>query len=242
MEKYLIPPFPEEYAIYSDQEKLEKTERFFKENQEVYSIVENLEEACKKRMDMILEKKVDVKDLLLLFDKEEMQILCQYTQKFKVLNTFCQIAEMERKLGEACVLNNIYCMDDVMDYYQKCIFLIRKFELDWEEDCELLDLMQQKKLSYITLAELTCERMITQKVKAGCRIAECLHKNGYKREAVLFIMRLEQKLPYGVRKIMNFVTTLLGMGEHRLAYEVLMKYQNPNADVEELQNTLRTML
>ena len=242
MGKYLLPPFPAEYAVYSEKEKLEKTEWFYRKKQEVNSVVEKYEEECKKRMDVILKKQVEVKNLLLLFDKEEMQLLCQNTQEFKVLKTFCQIAEMEIELGEVSVLHNIHCMEDVITFYQRCIFLIRRFEFDWEEDSEMLELLKQKKVSCIALADLTCEKMIAQKVKAGCRIAECLYTNGYKREALLFIMRLEQRLPYSERKIMHFSTTLLDMGECRLAYDVLMKHQNPNEDIKELQNELSAML
>lgn len=241
-EKYLIPPFPSEYAVYSEQEKFEKMEYFYKQKQEVYSVVECLEKECKKRMDAILEKQIDVKDMLLIFDKKEIQLLSQNTQDFNVLNRFCQIAEMEKALGEVSLLDNIHGMEDVVDYYQRCIFLIRRFEFDWEEDGDLLEVMSQKKVSYIALAELTCEKMIGQKVKAGCRIANYLYRNGYKREAVLFIMRLEQRLSYSEKKVMHFAMTLLDLGEHRLAYEVLMKHQNPNADIEELQNALSAML
>ena len=204
MGKYLIPPFSEEYETYSDREKLEKSEELYRVKQEVYTIVESLEETCKKRMDTILERQVDASNLLLVFEKKEIQLLSQNVQDYKVLNRLCQIAEMEKVLGEVSILDNIHCMDDVMNYYQRCIFLIRRFELDWDEDCSLLDLIREKKLSYVALAELICERMIAQKVKAGCRIADYLHRNGYEREAVLFIMSLEQKLPYSVRKIMNF--------------------------------------
>ena len=242
VEKYLIPPFSEEYETCSEREKMEKTELIYKTKQEVYTIVESLEEACRNRMDTILERQVDVRDLLLVFEKKEIQLLSQNVQEYNVLNRLCRIAEMEKVVGEVSVLSNIHCMDDVMDYYQKCIFLIRKFELDWEEDGALLNLIQQKKLSYISLAELIGEKMIIQKVKAGCQITDYLYRNGCQREAILFIVRLEQRLPYSVRKIMHFTTTLLNMGERRMAYEMLMKHQNPNEDVIELQNMLRTML
>lgn len=227
MGKYIIPPVSEE---------------IYKKKQEANAIVKNYEETCKKRMDAILEKQVDVKDLLTLFDKKEIKLLCHNTQDYRVLHRICQIAEMEKSLGETCILNSVQSMSDVLDFYQKCIFLIRRLEFDWEEDDDLLELMRQKKLSYIALAELACENIIGQKVKAGCRIADYLHRNDYKREAVLFIMRLEQKLPYSEKKVMYFAMALLDMGEYRLACEVLMKHQNPNADIKELQKTLSTML
>lgn len=227
MGKYVIPPVSKE---------------IYKKKQEANAIIECFEETCKKRMDAILEKQIDVKNLLLLFDKKEIKLLCQNTQDYSILHKMCQIAEMEKLHDEVCILNNIRSMSDVLEFYQKCIFLIRRFELDWEEEGDLSELVRQKKLSYIALAELLCENVIVQKEKAGYRIVDYLHRNGYKREAVLLIMRLEQKLPYSEKKIMYFSMALLDMGECRLAYEVLMKHQNPNADVKELQKTLSAML
>ena len=242
MKKYLIPPSPGEYTNYSKQEMFEKTDDFYREIQEMYSTLESLETGCKKRLDAILEKQVEAKDLLILFEQKGIQLLCQNIFEFRVLERLCQIAEMEKALGEAGILHNIHCMDDVVAYYQKYVFLIRRFEFDWEEDDELLESVRQKKLSYIALAELICEKTIGQKVKVGCRIADYLNRNGCKREAILLIMRLEQKLPYSEKKVMHFAMTLLDMGEYRMAYEVLREHQNPSADIRKLQNELGAML
>ena len=109
-------------------------------------------------------------------------------------------------------------------------------------DNELVELVKQNEVSYICLSELIGEREVIQKVRTGCRIAEYMYKNGLSRQAVLFLMRLEQKLPYSERKIMQFTMTLLDMGEQQLAYEVLMKYQNPDEDVKNLQSELGKIL
>ena len=63
-----------------------------------------------------------------------------------------------------------------------------------------------------------------------------------RRDALFLIMYLEQKLPYGERKIMTFAMTLLELGEAQLAYEILLKFQNPDEEIIELQDALSKML
>ena len=58
----------------------------------------------------------------------------------------------------------------------------------------------------------------------------------------MLVMRLEQMLPYSNRKVMSFAMLLLDMEEGRLAYEVLMKYQNPNEEIKQLQTELSALL
>lgn len=241
-DKVLMPPIPMEYTSYSNQEKIEKTECYYKELSKVYLTIEGIEEEYKKRLDVLLEKKLKAKELLNILHKEGVQMLCNYRYEFTLLNRLCQIAEMEEVFSEPCVLQNIHSIKAAADWYQKCIFLIRRFEFDWEEDCELADLVKQREVSYICLSELVCVKDIIQKVQTGCRITAYLYRNGCPREAVLFIMRLEQKLPYSDGKVMHFAMILLDMGERKLAYEVLMKHQNPNAEIKELQSTLSKMI
>ena len=241
-EKTLIPPVPKEYISYSEEEKIEKTEQYYKKVSELYSRIEGFQEECKKKMNALLETQADTKDLLAILSEEKMRMLCHYTYDFALLKRMCRIAEVEEVFKEPCVMQNICNLKDVTEWYQRCLFLVRRFEFNWEEDCELLDFIQQGKISYICLSELICDNEIIQKIQTGCRIAEYLHKNNCQREAVLFIMGLEQKLPYSERKVMHFTMTLLDMGERQLAYEVLMKHQNPNADIREMQITLSKMV
>ena len=166
------------------------------------------------------------------------QILCFYINEFSVLKSMCHIAEYEEEFREPSILQNCSSIQEAELWLQKGVFLLRRFEFGGEEEEELFRLVQEKKISYICLAEVLCMDYFVQKTLAGSKIAQYLYFNGLKREAILFLMRLEQKLPYSEKKIMTFVMTLLDMGERRLAYEVLIKYQNPNEEIKEMQEML----
>ena len=237
-EKTLIPPVPREYISYSAREKIEKTEQYYEKMNEVNHKMTGFQEKCKKKINALLVTQPGSEEVLAVLNEEEMRILCQYMYQFVLLKRICKIAQTEEFFKEPGVMQNIRNLEDVEEWYQICLFKIRRFEFNMELDDELLAYIKQGKLSYIFLAELIGEKEIVQKVQTGCKLAEYLYKNGYRREAVLFIMRLEQKLPYSERKVMHFAMTLLDMEERQLAYEVLMKYQNPNADIREMQSML----
>lgn len=237
-EKTLIPPVPKEYRYFSGQEKIERTEKYYKKVGELYLKIEEAEEEYREKINALLETDPDTKKILALLNKDEGRVLCHGISEFALLRRICQIGQLEEEFDEPCVMQNIHNLKDVTNWYQKCIFLIRRFEFNWEEESELLDYIKHEKLSYIWLSELVCENEIVQKIQTGCRITEYLYRNDCPREAALFIMKLEQKLPYSDRKVMYFAMTLLDMGESQLAYEVLMKHRNPDAEIKELQSML----
>ena len=97
-------------------------------------------------------------------------------------------------------------------------------------------------MSYIWLAEIICREWIVQKIATCCRLTRYLYEHGAKREAILLLMRLEKQLPYSERKIMNFTMVLLELGEGALAYEILIKHQNPDEEIKVLQDSLANIL
>lgn len=237
-----IPPVPKEYITYSEREKIEKTEEYYQKVEKLYQRIDNSKQGYLVRADQLLKNGATVKTLFALLQEKEAQVLCHYTYEFYLLKFLCNIAETEENFSECSVLQNINNMEDVLMWHQKSVFLLRRFEMDWEENDELRILIETKRVSYIYLVELICEEWIIRKIHTGSRIAWYLFENGLKREALLLLMRLEQRLPYSERKVMIFAMTLLDMGERRLAYDTLMKYQNPGEDIRELQNALREML
>lgn len=235
-------PVPMEYASLSEQEKIAHTEKYYEDLSRIYQNIESGEDNNRKRVNFLLEGNVDLPELLTVLKEVEMKRLCHYRYDFWLLFKFCQIAQIEESFNEPSVLRNISGLEEVVEKYQRYMFLLRRFEFGWEEENELVDLIKKGELSYICLSELMGEKSIIQKIQTICRIAEYLYKEGCCREAILYIMRLEQILPYSKRKVLYFAMTLLNLGEQQLAYEVLMKCKNPEIDVKNLQNELSKIL
>jgi len=238
----VIPPSPKEYGIYTDQEKIEKTEEFYQNMAVLYRRMENSEQDYILRIDRMLQRNVARSEIIEVLHEKEAQLLCHYSYGFHTLDFLCNVAGIEEKFDECSVLRNVHGMDDVSLLHQKCVFLLRRFEMDWEENNEILILLQTKQVSYILLAEIICKEWISRKIYTGSRVFQYLYENGLKRDAILFLMWLEQRLPYSERKIMFFSMVLLDMGEQKLAYGMLLKHQNPDKDTKELINTLGEIL
>ncbi len=237
-EGILISPVPKEYASYSNQEKIEKTEAYYRKMDDIYSRMDTFEDEYRKRIEHLLQNNADAAAINSVLTEKDAQLLCHCSYQFVVLKSFCRIAESEEYFKEPCILQNFQTMAEAVWWRHNCVFLLRRFEFDWEETDELLMFMQNEKLSYICIAEIICENWIVRKIHTASNISYYLYKNGRKREAVLLLMRLEQMLPYSEKMIMTFSMTLLDMREFRLAYEVLLKYQNPNSDIKEMQEEL----
>lgn len=238
----LIPPIPKEYLTYSDQEKLTKTEEYYQKVDGLYHRMDISEEDYRKRLDFLLQNNAVLDELFAVLLEKEAQILSLYEYDFYVLKMLCQIAEKEEALKEPSILQVSHSMQEAVCWHQRCVFLLRRFEFEWEEEDELQLLVQEKKLSYICLAELICGEGIVRKIHTGSRIAQYLYERGLRREALFFLVWLEKQLPYSERKIMVFAMTLLDLGECRLAYEILMKHKNPNDEIKELQTELASVL
>lgn len=238
----LIPPMPKEYLAYSNKEKLEKTEKYYQKISDLYQRMDVSRNGYRERLDCILQNEVSLKEMKELFMEKEAQILCLYDYDFYILKLLWQIAETEENFHIPHIIQNIKSIEDAVYWYQRCVFLLRRFELDWEEDEELYVLVKENKVSYICLAELICGEGIVCKIHTAAWVAQYFYKNGLIKEAILFLMWLEKQLPYSERKIMQFTMTLLDWGERQLAYEILMKHQNPDQDIKELQTALREML
>ncbi len=241
-QEILIPPIPKEYISYSEREKVERTEAIYQEIDDMYRRVDIIYDEYRKKIDHLLQSEVSATQLCEVFKEKDAQILCRALNEFYVLKVLCQIAEMEETFQEPCVLRNFHTMEEAVHWLQLCIFSLRNFEFDREYDEELSLQIKEKTLSYICLAEMICDNWIVQKIHTTEKIARYLYENGQKREALLFLMRLEKMLPYSTQKITAFTMTLLDMGECQLAYEVLLKYQNPNEDIRQLQIELSGLL
>lgn len=63
----LISPVPKEYAFYTDNEKIEKTEAYYRKMDDIYGRVDTFEEAYKNRIERLLQnggKAVDLTSVL----------------------------------------------------------------------------------------------------------------------------------------------------------------------------------
>ena len=238
----LIPPMPMEYTEYSKGEAIEKTEEFYERIADKYKQVDVIRDEYSNKINNLLQRGVSVAQLREVFEDKGAQILCGALNEFHVLRLLCRIAEEEERFQEPSLLPNIHSMKEAVEWLQLCVFILRDFEFDREVSGELLLQVRERKWSYIFIAEIVAGGWIVQKIHATERLACYLYENGQCREALLLLMRLEQKLPYSEQKITTFAMALLDMGEHRLAYEVLMKYQNPNEDICQLQAELRALL
>jgi len=238
----LIAPIPKEYLTYSDEEKIEKTENYYQKINDLYRRMDVSREEYRKRINQLMVQGATFDKLFDVLLEKEAQILCLYDYDFFILKTMCQIAEKEETLQEMPTLQKVNNMQEAVNLHQRCVFLLRRFEFDWEEDEELLLLVREQKVSYVCLAELICGEGIVRKTHTAGKVAQYLYVNGLIREALLFLMWIEKQLPYSERKIMLFSMTLLDLGERQLAYQILMKHQNPSQDVKELQVALSQML
>lgn len=238
----LIPPIPKEYLTYSDGEKIEKTEKYYQKIKNLYCRMNSTEGDYTTRLNQLLLQDVSSKEIFDIFVEKEAQILCLYDYKFYVLKILAQIAEKEEAFNVQTLLHNVHSTEDAICWYQRCVFLLRRFEFDWEEDDELFLLVQEKKVSYIALAEIIRGEGSVRKVHTGSQIAQYLYGRGLKREALLFLVWLEKQIPYSERKIMVFAMTLLELGEQQLAYEILMKHKNPDVEIKSLQMELAKVL
>lgn len=238
----LIPPMPKEYISYSEREVLDRTEAIYEEIDDMYKRVDIIYDEYRSKINHLLKSRTSIEQLSEIMKDEDVRTLCRALNEFHVLRKLIQIAELEEAFKEPCVLQNFGTMEEAVQWVQLCVFSLRDFEFDEEEDEGLIMQVKERKLSYICIAEIICDNWIVQKIKVSEKIVHYLHENGQKREAVLLIMRLEQTLPYSDKKIITFAMTLLDMGEYRLAYEVLLKYQNPTEDIRQLQTELNGLL
>lgn len=241
-QEILIPPIPKEYIEYSKGEAIARTEEIYAEIDEMYKHVDVIRNDYKNKINHLLQTGASAVQLGEIFKDKDAQTLCRAFNDFHVLRILCRIAEEEEVFQEPCLLQNFHSMEEAVQWLQLCIFMLRDFEFDREIHEEFLLQIKGKKLSYICLAEIVTDNWIVQKIHTAESVARFLYENGGYREALLFLMRLEQMLPYSEQKIMTFAMTLLDMGEHRLAYEVLIKYQNPNEEICQLQTELKGLL
>ena len=241
-QEILIPTVPKEYSTYSDTEKIEKTEEYYREIDVAYQKVDAFKTKYMDKVDKLLRNQVGVEALEKVLVETEAQSLCNYTNEFAVLRFICYVAKNEEVFGEESVLHNINNLEQAVSWLQESIFLLREFEFNREEEETLFLLLTQRRVSYIWLTEIICREWIVQKISIGCRLTRYLYEHGAKREAILLLMRLEKRLPYTHRKIMHFTMTLLELGEHALAYEMLIKHQRPDEDIKSLQDTLAGIL
>ena len=238
----LIPPIPKEYMSYSGEEAIARTEENYEKIADMYKRVDDIADDYKKKIERLLQSGASAIQLCEVFQDKDARTLCRALNEFHEVRGLCRIAEEEEAFEELSVLQNFTTMDEAVQWLQLCFFVLRDFEFDREASEELLLLVREKKLSYICLTELVLDKRIVRKIHTAERIAAYLYVNGQYREALLFLMRMEQKLPYSEKKIMAFAMALLNMGEHRLAYEVIMKFQNPNAEICQLQTELKGLL
>ena len=238
----LLGPVPKEYSTYTDIQKMEKTEIFYRQMEKIYQNVDEIKAEYFDRVEKLLKEEAGVSALKDILEEKEAWKLCDYSNVFYALRFLCRVAQLEEAFNEPNALQNIHSMNEVFSWVQESIFWVRRFEYERVTESSFFLMIQQKKISYIWLAEIICEDWIVRKVSTCCRVARYLFNCGETREAILLLMFLEKKLPYSDRKIMSFSLALLEMGEYTLAHTVLMKHQNSDEETIELQRELGMML
>lgn len=238
----LLSPNPKEYEKYTDRKKIIKTEELFERVERIKDNINQNKEVYRKRIDILLAKGTKAEEVAVILQEKMGYQLCNHESEFHAFKILCQIAEYEEKFKEPCVLQNFHNMEEAGNWLQQCVFELRRFEFGWEDGTEFLTLLQERKLSYICLADILCKCEIIRKYETAGRLACYLCGNGWKREAILLLIWVEQMLSYSDEKIMSFTMTLLEMGERKLAYEMLMKYRNPDVYVKEMQAALAKKL
>ena len=235
----LLYPVPIEYGTYIDHEKLEKTEEYFEKIGKMRETIIQNKEKYQNIIDVLLAKGTNAEELGAILPEDGELLQFCFDNEFKILG---KIAEYEEKFNEPSVLQNFINMKEACDWLQQLIFEVRRFEFGWEEGNEFLELLKERRLSYICLAEIICKCEIIRKYVASERLVLYLFKMGWKREAILLLIWVEQMLPYNDEMIMRFTMVLLDMGERKLAYQMIMKYRSPDAYVKEMQRALAKKL
>ena len=187
----LLSPVPMEYGTYTDLEKLEKTNEFFEKINKIRDNVIQKRDEYRNRIDTLLASDSTAEMIGTIMQEEEGFLLFNYDNDFAVFRTICQIAEYEEKFGEPIILHNFFNMKDACDWLQQCVLNVRRFEFDCEDGKEFLELFQQKKISYICLAEIICRCEIIRKYKATENLVLFLFRSGWKREAILLLIWVE---------------------------------------------------
>lgn len=240
-EKAFIWPVSKDYAARSEQENQIKMEEAFKELEKYYYQISINEKYYREQVDALLSSGAKAGEILEILESDDGQVFCSYLYEFRLLEILCQIAEIEERRQEPWVFQNFDSIKSARAWVQQRIFDLRKFEFDWGEEYyqNLLKLISESKMSYICLAMIICKCEIIRKLETASKVTEHLYRSGKKREALLMLMWLEQMLPYSEEKIITFTATMLELGESRFAYEMLLKYQNPDENIKSLQEKLR---
>lgn len=184
----LISPVPKEYAFYTDNEKIEKTEAYYRKMDDIYGRLDTFEEAYKNRIERLLQNEGKAADLTNVLKEKDAQLLCYCSYEFDIIRILCRIAELEESFKEPSVLRNVHTMEEAISWRHKCVFLLRRFEFDWEETDELLMMVTSKDIIwredlfegwdfYDVSQSFEMERAGYKIVVPEQRLPWCLHDN-----------------------------------------------------------------
>lgn len=237
-------PIPREYENYSDEEKLMKTEAYFEHIKGLYGEIKEYGNVYRDKINQLLQKKASMGQIAEVMLEKKFEEICYNHYDFCCNMVLCQIAIKEEAMGLPVVYHNINTMEEAVNFMQQIVFYLRRLELDWEEEEaeELVLMLKEGQISYLCIAELICQRTTVRKLHTTTRVATLLNHCGMLKEAVMILIMVEQLLPYSGEKIMTIANALLELGQLRQAYEILLKYENPNNEIKELQQLLKERL
>lgn len=237
-------PIPKEYVNYTDEEKINKTEAYFERIKEIYGEIKEYGNAYRERINRLLQSKASMGQIAEVMLEKKFEEICYNHYDFCCNMVLCQIAIKEEAMGLPVVFHNVENMEEAVTFMQRIVFYLRRLEFDWEEEAaeELVLMLKEGQISYLCIAELICQRTTVRKFHTATRVANFLNHCGMLKEAIMILVLVEQLLPYSEEKIMSIANALLELGQLRQAYEILLKYENPNIEIKELQQLLKERL
>lgn len=229
-------PIPSAYVYYSPSEAREETKLYFEKIAGIYENLRKKGAYYRNKINCLLAGKTDAKQLSELMLIDEYRELCYYDGELNTMVVIGQIALKEESVGLPTIIRNVSSMEEAIYLFQKVTFGIRRVAFGWEKE-ELSDFIQflkNDKISYICLAECLRQGTIVNQVATASRLAILMTEQNLTMEALKMLILLDTMFQYSEEKILIFTNTFLEVGAKRLAYEELIKHQNPNDKITDL--------
>lgn len=238
--QYIIWKPMNDYSQYSREQMPQVTDKYMKNLLRKYDQWERLMEKYKTAVNRMLRERTAASEIVKLVREDDFQDCTTADYLFTCFSVACQIGVLEEDNGRISNMNGCDSMEEVCERMQHIIFGLRRIEFDWEEEQHqlLLEQIDKWNISYVFLAEMTCQEMIVKRVKIATELARLLKKQGKHRESMLLLFYMANRLKCKTEVVMAFTNVLLEMGDIHWGNEMLQQIQDPSPEILRLQAML----
>lgn len=225
------------YITLTNAELIEDTESYFDQLSLLYTDIIQYENKIAELINNFLHSvPIEWDKIYQIIEMDEFQKMVKTSSDYEAIELMVKISMIESQMNLPISCNEYNNIEDLVKFYNKIIFKLRRIELSYDHDDDYLKFKNE--ISFIFIGQVIYYGNLFDKNKIYLKISKWLMENNMRSKAILILFYITKEFPTSDNSYLEFSNFLLEQGEIALGRDMLLQIKEPPEKIRELINIL----